>query len=62
MDYTIGVPWKMIGHVAGKKLFKRKGDQENPEEIKYRSENARLVYVRITGNPDQFDVKLGKTR
>lgn len=62
MDYTIGVPWKMIGQVAGKKLFKRKGDQENPEEIKYRSENARLVYVRITGNPDQFDVKLGKKK
>ena len=41
MDYLIGIPWKMIGQVASKKLFKRKGNttSENEDEIQYRQKN-----------------------
>lgn len=62
MNYTIGVPWKLVNQVAGKKLFKRKTNEEAPDEIKYRTENARLLYVRISGNTTHYDVKLGKRK
>jgi hypothetical protein len=59
MDYIIGVPWRMIGEVAGNKLFgRKKNEPESNDEIIYRKENDRLVYIKVTGNPDKFDVSL----
>ena len=61
MDYLIGIPWKMISKAAGRKLFKRtKETTESPEEIQYKNENARLVYVNILGDLENYEIKLKK--
>jgi hypothetical protein len=61
MDYLIGVPWKMVSKAAGKKLFKRsKSDESTAEEIQYLNENSKLVYVRMSGDLENYSVKLAK--
>jgi hypothetical protein len=62
MDYLIGVPWKMIGQVASKKLFKKKGnDQEsNDDEIQYRQKNSKFVYIKMTGDLENYKISLSK--
>ena len=61
MDYLIGVPWEMVTKAAGKKLFKRsKTDESSAEEIQYRSDNSKLVYVRMSGDLENYSVKLAK--
>jgi hypothetical protein len=61
MDYLIGVPWKMVSKAAGKKLFKRsKTDESTAEEIQYRNENSKLVYVRMAGDLENYSIKLAK--
>jgi hypothetical protein len=61
MDYLIGVPWKMVSQAAGKKLFKRsKADESSPEEIQYRGENSKLVYVRMSGDLENYKISLAK--
>lgn len=62
MDYIIGVPWKMIGQVASKKLFNRKNKEEdtNDEEIQYRQKNSKFVYIKMLGDLDDFKISLAK--
>jgi hypothetical protein len=61
MDYVVGVPWKMITQAAGKKLFKRKKEEESsPEEIQYRGENSRFVYVKMLGDIENYKISLAK--
>jgi hypothetical protein len=61
MDYLIGVPWDMVTKAAGKKLFKRsKTDESSAEEIQYRADNSKLVYVRMSGDLENYSVKLAK--
>lgn len=61
MDYLVGVPWKMITQAAGKKLFKRsKADESSPDEIQYRNDNSKLVYVKMTGDMENYKVGLAK--
>jgi hypothetical protein len=61
MDYLIGVPWEMVTKAAGKKLFKRsKTDESSAEEIQYRSDNSKLVYVRMSGDLENYNIKLAK--
>jgi hypothetical protein len=64
MDYTIGVPWKMIGQVASRKLFKRKNNEstENEEEIQYRQKNSKFVYVNMVGDLNDFKISLVKKK
>jgi hypothetical protein len=61
MNYTIGVPWKMIGQVAGQKLFGRKNkDQESADEILYKEKNSRFVYVKVTGDLENYSIELAR--
>jgi hypothetical protein len=62
MDYVIGVPWKMIGKVGGQKLFGKgkKEAEESEDEIQYRTKNAKFVYVKITGDIENYKIGLGK--
>jgi len=64
MDYEIGVPWKMIGNVAANKLFKRnkKSTDENEDEIQYRQEKSKFVYVTVKGGIDDFKVNVGRKK
>lgn len=60
MNYEVGIPWKMVGNVAANKLFKR--EKQEVDEIQSRDENARLVYVQVKGDLENFDVKLLKKK
>ena len=61
MNYLVGVPWKMITQAAGKKLFKRSNQNESSDdEIQYRDENAKLVYVKIMGDLENYKIGLSK--
>ena len=39
---------------------KKKEAEENEEEIQYRTKNAKLVYVKITGDIENYKIGLGK--
>jgi hypothetical protein len=61
MDYLIGVPWKMITQVGGQKLFgRKKEEQENENEIVYRKKNSKFLYVRMTGDLENYKISLAK--
>jgi hypothetical protein len=61
MDYLIGVPWKMITQVGSQKLFGRKNKtEENEDEIQYRQKNSKFVYVRMTGDLENYKIGLAK--
>jgi hypothetical protein len=63
MDYEIGVPWKMIKNVAANKLFRRKKkDEEAEDEIQYKKENSKFVYVTVKGGIEDFKVNVGKKK
>ena len=64
MDYIIGVPWKMIGQIASRKLFKRRNndDAENDQEIQYKQKKSKFVSVKIVGDLTDFKVSLVKNR
>jgi hypothetical protein len=63
MDYEIGVPWKMIKNVAANKLFRRKKkDEEAEEEIQYKKENSKFIYVTVKGGIEDFKVNVGKKK
>jgi uncharacterized protein involved in outer membrane biogenesis len=63
MDYEIGVPWKMIKNVAANKLFRRKKKYEETEdEIQYKKENSKFVYVTVKGGIEDFKVNVGKKK
>ena len=61
MDYLIGVPWKMITQVGGQKLFGRKNSsQESEDEIQYRQKNSKFVYIRMSGDLENYKIGLAK--
>ena len=61
MNYVIGVPWKMIGAVAGQKLFKKsKTTNADSDAIQYREKNARFVYIKVSGDIDNYSFDLAK--
>jgi hypothetical protein len=63
MDYEIGIPWKMIKNVAANKLFRRKKkDEEAEEEIQYKKENSKFIYVTVKGGIEDFKVNVGKKK
>lgn len=61
MDYTVGVPWAMIKDVARNKIFKRKADDDkDPDEIVKEKDGAKYVYFRVSGDLENYSVKLVK--
>jgi len=61
MNYLVGVSWKMVTQAAGKKLFGRLSkDKESENEIQYRQENAKLLYVRMKGDLNNYSISVGK--
>jgi hypothetical protein len=61
MNYLIGVPWKMITQVGSQKLFgRRKESGESDDEIQYRQKNSKFVYIRMTGDLENYKVGLAK--
>jgi hypothetical protein len=68
MDYYFRIPWRMVSSVAGKKLFGRKPNEEidadQIDEIVFRDpkRKTRFINLRMRGNPDDFNISLGKDK
>lgn len=62
MDYVVGVPWRMVTQAAYQKLFKSKAqaDTSDAGQIQYRDEKAKMLYVRLSGDPDHYKMSLAK--
>jgi hypothetical protein len=53
----------MIKNVAANKLFRRKKkDEEAEDEIQYKKENSKFVYVTVKGGIEDFKVNVGKKK
>jgi len=66
-EYFIRVPWKMVTQTASSKLFGKKPDEVDPDQvdaIQYAEDGKRTRYVNLqmSGNPDDYKIKLGKKR
>ena len=60
MNYKVGMPWKLISQAAKYKLF---GNKENADtignsDIIRREDNAKMLYLRISGDPDNYKMSL----
>lgn len=65
MDYLISVPLSMVTQVGFRSLFGKNQNEVDPDQedaIISRNEDRRVRFVnlRMTGTPDNYDVKLGK--
>lgn len=62
MNYLVGVPWKLIGQAARYKLFgnKESADSSAQTDIMRREDNSKMLFVRITGDPDNYKMSVGK--
>lgn len=60
MDYKVGIPWKLISQVAKYKLFgnKEEADTTGQSEIISGGQNARMVYLKISGDPENYKMSL----
>ena len=53
----------MIGDIAANKLFRRKNKGEEAEdEIQYKKENARFIYVTVKGGIEDYEINLGRKK
>jgi uncharacterized protein involved in outer membrane biogenesis len=67
MEYYIRVPLKMVTQVGFRKLFGKKQEEINPDQvdaIEYRDKDRRVRFMnlKITGTPDNYKVGLGKAK
>jgi hypothetical protein len=67
MEYFVRVPWKLVTGAASSKLFGRKKEEVNPEQIdaiQYESteKRTRFLNLRIKGNTEDFEVTLSKDK
>lgn len=64
-EYDMYIPWKLVTQAASSKLFKKKKEEVDPEqvdEIQYGSENIKYVYIMVRGNAEDYSIKLGKKK
>ncbi len=67
MDYHVKIPWKMITEAASSKLFGKKSEEVDPEQIdaiQYADAEKKIRYlnVRITGTPETYKISVGKKK
>jgi hypothetical protein len=68
MDYFLRIPLGLVTQVGFRSLFPGKGreevDPEQEDAIVYRDQNRRVRFVNlnISGDPDNYNVSLGKDR
>jgi hypothetical protein len=61
MHYLIGVPWKLVTQVAGRKLFGRLvKDKPSENEIQYRQKNSKFLYLKLKGDLDNYSISISK--
>lgn len=67
MEYYIRVPWKMVTQAASSKLFGKKTEEVDPEQIdaiQYADPEKKIRYVnvKVTGNALEYKISLGKEK
>jgi hypothetical protein len=67
MDFYFRVPWKLIGRAAFQKLFKRKKEEVDPDqldEIEYRDPEKKVAFVSVNmkGNMEDYKISLKKDK
>lgn len=67
MDYSIKVPWKLITQAASSKLFGKKAEEVDPDQIdaiQYadKDKKNRYLHVHLLGNPENYTMTLGKKK
>lgn len=67
MEYYVRIPLKMVTQVGFRKLFGKKQEEVNPDQvdaIEYRDKDRRVRFMnlKITGTPDNYKVGLGKAK
>jgi hypothetical protein len=67
MEYYIRIPWSMVSQAAASKLFGRKKEEVDPEqidEIQYADESKKIAYlnIKIIGHIDDYKITLGKDK
>jgi uncharacterized protein involved in outer membrane biogenesis len=67
MEYYIRVPLKMVTSIGFKKLFGKKQEEVDPNQvdaIEYRDKDKRVHFInlKISGTPDDYKVGLGKAK
>ena len=63
--YYVRVPWKLVTQAASSRLFKKKPEEVDPDQvdaIQYSDDSKRTRYInlKIEGNPDVYSFSLGK--
>lgn len=66
-DYYLRIPWSMVTQAASSKLFGKKRDEVDPDqvdEIQYADpeKRTRFVNVKVKGNMDDYEISLGKPK
>jgi hypothetical protein len=67
MEYYLRIPLKMVTQVAFKKLFGKKQEDVDPNQIdaiQYRDKDKKIHFInlKITGTPDDYKMGLGKAK
>ncbi|MFI5152866.1 MAG: AsmA-like C-terminal region-containing protein [Chitinophagales bacterium] len=67
MEYYLRVPLKLVTQAGFKKLFGKKQEEVDPEQvdaIQYRDMDKRIHFInlKITGTPDDYQMALGKSK
>ena len=67
MEYYVRVPWKLVTQAGAQKLFGKKSEEVDPDQvdaIEYRNteKNVRFLHVKISGSTSDFKISLGKNR
>jgi hypothetical protein len=67
MEYYLRIPLKMVTQVAFKKLFGKKQEEVDPDQIdaiQYRDKDKKVHFInlKITGTPDDYKMGLGKAK
>lgn len=67
MEYYVRVPLKLVTEVGFTKLFNKKRDEVDPEQvdaIQYRDKSKKIPFIniKITGNADKYKISLGKDK
>lgn len=65
MEYYLRIPWKMVTQAASSKLFGKKAEEVDPDQvdaIQYSDPQKKIKYVniKIVGTADDFEISLGK--
>lgn len=67
MTYYIKIPWKLVTEAGSSKLFGKKTEEVNPDQvdaIQYMDKNktTRFINLKLTGTAETFKIGLGKNK